>query len=43
MFSRFHEFNLVLLGQFYHVAGGEEIKLRLEGPGLAAKNGVFQN
>jgi hypothetical protein len=36
----FHKQPPVLFGQFYHVAGGEERKERLENPNFEAKNGV---
>jgi hypothetical protein len=43
LISCFHRFNLLLLGQFYHVAGGEGTKRRLKSPEFEAKIKAFQN
>ena len=43
LISCFHRFNLLLPGQFYHVAGGKRIKRRLKSPKFEAKIRVFQN
>jgi len=39
----FHKQPPVLFGQFYHAAGGEERKGRLETSNFEARNGAFQN